>query len=176
MSIVRHYQNCVRDFHLRNGYPSGKRIDLEPVKSTTYFKMVNLRLELLNSVVSLMCKLFQGVANRAQKEGDPRLYRALLHLEEAAEVCDALSKRDDVALADGLGDLAYVTYGTADCYSIPMYEVFTEIHEANMSKKVRTSVDPRMRDKGNWSPPDIHRALMHGRNNDPHYSARSGRC
>ncbi len=171
---MSYFQSCVRDFHKKNQYPSGRRIDLDPVYDMKTFERVNRRLLILNKLLLFMCKRFQKCANKAQANKDPRLYRALLHIEEAAEICEALNHRDDVSLADGVGDLLYVTFGTADCFSIPMFEVFTEIHKANMSKKKRTDSDPRMRDKGEWIPPDIYSALQMGRTNHTHYNIRKG--
>ncbi|WP_032916691.1 MazG nucleotide pyrophosphohydrolase domain-containing protein [Streptomyces rimosus] len=39
-----------------------------------------------------------------------------------------------IALAKELADILYVVYGTADVLSIPLEEVFEEVHRSNMSK------------------------------------------
>lgn len=52
-------------------------------------------------------------------DGDRALRRSLLR-EEAREVRDGLEEGDLVAVADGLADTAYIVYGTAVTYGIPV--------------------------------------------------------
>lgn len=54
--------------------------------------------------------------------------------EEAAELRAAVCAGDIVQIADALGDLLYVTYGTALHFGIDVDEVFAEIHRSNMTK------------------------------------------
>lgn len=54
--------------------------------------------------------------------------------EEARELREAVEARDVVAVADALADLAYVVYGGALHFGIPIVEVFAEVHRSNMTK------------------------------------------
>lgn len=92
------------------------------------------------------------------------LFRYHLMEEELHEILKAHRQGDVVALADGIADLLYVTYGLAQHCGIPIDEVFEEVHEANMRKE-RSSGDgdPRSpRCDGldvvkpiGWTPPDV---------------------
>jgi predicted HAD superfamily Cof-like phosphohydrolase len=89
---------------------------------------------------------------------DVRYLRLHLILEEVAELIGCFAKQDAVGVADALGDLMYVTLGTAVTFDIPLEKIFNEIHRSNMSKEPQES-DPdkaRVRDKGpNYSPPNL---------------------
>lgn len=61
-------------------------------------------------------------------------FRLSLITEELKELQEALANKDLVSVADGLGDLLYVVYGTAHAFGIPIDAVFAEIHNSNMSK------------------------------------------
>lgn len=54
--------------------------------------------------------------------------------EELDELNNAMLDRDIVEIADALGDLLYVVYGTAVTYGIDMEPIVQEIHRSNMSK------------------------------------------
>jgi predicted HAD superfamily Cof-like phosphohydrolase len=90
---------------------------------------------------------------------DPKTDLVWVHLiaeEGVAELALAIADRDPVRIADALGDLAYVLFGTAVTYGVPLREVFEEIHRSNMTKAVRAPGDTRLRDKGeSYVPPDI---------------------
>lgn len=60
--------------------------------------------------------------------------RIALIEEEFGELKDAIAAGDLVEIADALGDILYVTYGTATEYGLPINEILAEIHRANMSK------------------------------------------
>jgi len=60
--------------------------------------------------------------------------RIRLMEEELSELEEALDKKDLVGIADGLADLLYVVFGTALAYGIPIDEVFSIVHKANMAK------------------------------------------
>ena len=95
------------------------------------------------------------------QNGDPRLYRVHLLVEELSEVVQALEHCDEVALANGLADLVYVAFGCAHTFGIPLMTVIEEVHRSNMTKARR---DVRLRDKGdNWEPPKIAEAIERGR-------------
>ena len=54
--------------------------------------------------------------------------------EELNELNLALDQEDIVAVADALGDLAYVVFGAAITYGIDLNAVVAEIHRSNMTK------------------------------------------
>jgi len=66
----------------------------------------------------------------------PELAAARLALieEEAAELRSAWELDSLVHVADALGDLLYVVYGTFEACGIDGEAVFAEIHRSNMSK------------------------------------------
>ncbi len=65
-----------------------------------------------------------------------RLMRIRLITEELSELVKAMLTGDRVAIADGIADLLYVTYGTAVAYGIPIDGVFAEVHRSNMTKSM----------------------------------------
>jgi predicted HAD superfamily Cof-like phosphohydrolase len=81
-----------------------------------------------------------------------------LILEEFNELVNAMIKEDLVAIADALGDLEYVVYGTAVSYGIDLEEVFREIHRSNMSKgdpEVVRAPNGKILKSRNWTPPNL---------------------
>jgi predicted HAD superfamily Cof-like phosphohydrolase len=68
-------------------------------------------------------------------EGNYMLRYNLLK-EENEEYLEACKRGDLVEIADALGDLLYITYGTILKHGLQhkMEEVFDEIHRSNMSK------------------------------------------
>jgi predicted HAD superfamily Cof-like phosphohydrolase len=65
---------------------------------------------------------------------DVRLSREALMGEELRELVQAMRAEDLVEIADGLGDLLYVVFGTAVVYGMPIDEIFEEVHRSNMTK------------------------------------------
>lgn len=65
---------------------------------------------------------------------DRALLRASLIGEELEEYVEAVEASNLVAVADALGDLLYVVYGTAVEHGIDMAPIVEEIHRSNMSK------------------------------------------
>jgi len=89
-----------------------------------------------------------------------------LHLivQEAAEIAEALSHRDERALADGLADLRYVTEGTAVAFSIPLQECMEAIHASNMTKDKAGGDGTLHPTKGDdYQEPQLFRAITSGR-------------
>lgn len=82
------------------------------------------------------------------EESDYRCLRAHLMVEELGEAFKAMADRDEVALADALTDLLYVTVGTMATYGLPVDALFAEIQRSNMTKLERCEGDPRLRQKG----------------------------
>lgn len=97
-----------------------------------------------------------------KQRGDLRALRAHLILEECGEAFRGMGDLDEVKLLDGLGDLDYVTNGTAAAFGLPLDAAFDEIHRSNMTKRVQNN-DPdaaRCRQKGDqYVPPDLERVL-----------------
>lgn len=54
--------------------------------------------------------------------------------EEAQELRDAIEAQAIVEIADALGDLAYLVYGTALHFGIDLDRVVAEVHRSNMTK------------------------------------------
>jgi len=63
------------------------------------------------------------------------------------EELDELHNSDELhEVADAIGDLLYVVYGTAIAYGIDIEPIFAEIHRSNMSK----FIDGYRRADGKW--------------------------
>lgn len=60
--------------------------------------------------------------------------RVELIREEFNELIDAIALRSLPDIADAIGDLLYVVYGTGVEFGIPIAPVFNEVHRSNMSK------------------------------------------
>ena len=65
---------------------------------------------------------------------EERKLRIALLQEEFDEYLKGEFNDDIVEIADALGDMLYIIYGTAVSYGIPIDDVFEEIHNSNMSK------------------------------------------
>lgn len=89
-----------------------------------------------------------------------RNLRKDLLAEEYQEYLDGEKNNDLVEIADALGDIIYIAYGTGVAYGLPMDEIFNEIQRSNMSK-LGEDGKPIYREDGkvlkgpNYSPPDI---------------------
>lgn len=145
----------VREFHEKHGFDVNTSM---PDTPTTTAHLRSLSKSIAARAVTLESMF--GVIP------DSRLIRAHLLCEELAEAIEGLAERDVVKLADGLGDLSYVTHGTAVAYGIPLDVVEREIHRSNMTKTVRdpSVTDPRLRNKGaSYEPPRIKEILDAGR-------------
>jgi predicted HAD superfamily Cof-like phosphohydrolase len=90
--------------------------------------------------------------------------RASLLSEECAETLDGMRRADLLAVADGLADLVYVSYGAAISLGIDLDLAIAEVHRSNMSK-LGSDGEPILRQDGkvlkgpNYRPPDLTRAL-----------------
>lgn len=74
-----------------------------------------------------------GKAPCVPPDAELRLRNGLL-AEEVAELERACGLRDLTGIADALGDLLYVVYGTAVVCGIDLGAVFDAIHRSNMTK------------------------------------------
>lgn len=86
--------------------------------------------------------------------------RVDLLMEEAEEFAAASRTQDIVGLADALGDIVYVAFGSAVTYGIDLDAVLREIHRSNMSK-LDSRGRPLYRSDGKvlkspqYTPPDV---------------------
>ena len=91
--------------------------------------------------------------------GRRELRRKLLE-EEYKEYLLGEDTNDICEIADALGDMAYIIWGTALEYGIPLDRIIAEIHRSNMSK-LDEKGEPIMRADGKvlksarYTPPDI---------------------
>lgn len=91
---------------------------------------------------------------------DIRELRRKLLAEEFDEYIEGEDTNDLIEIADALGDMLYIIYGTAVSYGLPINEIFNEIHRSNMSK-LDAAGKPIRRDDGkilkgpNYFKPDI---------------------
>ena len=67
-------------------------------------------------------------------DASERELRIKLLCEEFEEYLAAEQDDDIVEVADALGDMLYIIYGTAVSYGININQVFDEIHASNLSK------------------------------------------
>lgn len=104
-----------------------------------------------------------GIAS-ALPDSSERELRIKLLKEEFEEYIDGENNNDLVEIADALGDMLYIIYGTAVSYGIPLEEIFDEIHRSNMSK-LGEDGNPIFREDGkvlkgpNYFKPDISKYL-----------------
>lgn len=116
----------------------------------------------MGEVLRNSSKKLKEPAAHFRVNGDERLWRAYLALEEQAELLLALADRDEDKIADAAVDTIYVAIGTCISFDIPVQEVFDEIHNSNMSKTVDPEMKVKMKGPG-YIPPDIKTAIRKGR-------------
>lgn len=78
----------------------------------------------------------------------------LLREEFEDEYVPAARSGDLVQIADALADMAYVIFGTAVTYGIPLDRVLDEVHRSNMTKSPNPSGGKFLKGPS-YSPPDI---------------------
>lgn len=91
--------------------------------------------------------------------------RMKLLTEEFMELSVAFHDNNIPEIADGLVDLIYVAIGTALEYGIPLAQIWTEVHRANMAKlgpdgRPIYRADGKVMKPGNWQPPHIRAILL----------------
>lgn len=131
----------VAEFHKKFGFP------LNDILAGHPSSMLSLQALMLGELTEF------GGAQALAERGDWRQYRSCLIIEETRELLEAMNSGNRVEMADALGDLLYVVYGTAVHFGFPIDEIMAEIHRSNMT---RERTDFRMRNKGaNFSPPNL---------------------
>lgn len=143
---MRYAVSDVKRFHRRHGFAVCEELeDCCNNEASEGLKFIGE--DLLRRSKNLLALLTMNDAR------DLRLERAQLVIEEAAELCLAMSNRDEVEVADALADLIYVSVGAAVCWGIPIQQVFDEVHRSNMTK-VRKEDELHSKGEG-YEPPDI---------------------
>lgn len=95
---------------------------------------------------------------------DERSLRISLLSEEYQEYLLGEKNNDLVEIADALGDMLYIIYGTAVSYGLPIDAIFQEIHDSNMSKLDKNG-NPIYREDGkilkgdNYFKPDLKKII-----------------
>lgn len=83
--------------------------------------------------------------------------------EEWEEYKRAEKDNDLTEIADALGDMLYIIFGTCIAYGIPIEDVFDEIHNSNMSKledgKILKREDGKVLKGKNYFRPNIKKIL-----------------
>lgn len=87
------------------------------------------------------------------------IFRYALIREELEELKTAMMDYDLIEVADALGDLLYVVYGTAVSYGIDMQPIFDEIHRTNMLKTFDKNKAGKSLKGPDWKPPQIEKIL-----------------
>lgn len=100
---------------------------------------------------------FNFPANRTGRAAAPgdglANFRVALLREEFNEYRYAVDDCDAVSVADALGDMLYVIYGTALTYGIDLDAVVDEIHRSNMTKS--PSATGKAAKGPDYSPPNL---------------------
>lgn len=145
----------VIEFNKKYGFTVGASMSNTDEDPKYLFALGNLTY--LQEKLSAQSECIKDIAYRCKAEGDDRLFRMYLMLEELAEISGAMAARDKVALADGLADLRFVNEGTAVTYDIPLQECFDEVCISNLTKNQSDLLDSETRrDKTmGYVPPDI---------------------
>jgi predicted HAD superfamily Cof-like phosphohydrolase len=112
----------VRDFHRKIGAPISDAPALLPCRRETAAEAAGALREVL------------GRFRAMERSNEQLLLRLCLAVEELAEWTEAHAAGDLVAAADAWGDRLYVLLGDAICAGLPAVEIFTAIHQSNMTK------------------------------------------
>lgn len=91
--------------------------------------------------------------------GTAHMTRQALLAEEMQEYLIAELDGDIIKVADALGDIVYVCFGTALCYGIDLDAIIAEIHRSNMTKDQPLTPGGKAVKGAGYRPPDIEAAL-----------------
>lgn len=94
-------------------------------------------------------------------ETDALWLRRTLHVEEHAELLEAIESGDPAQIARELADVVYVAFGTAHAAGIDLDAALAEVHRANMSKtrKALRRGDGKVVKPPGFEPPDMTNAV-----------------
>lgn len=149
----------VADFHRLVGSAMEQRL-----KGGEFEKDIAAGAEDLSAWATTFEALWQESMTGSCPQGDLRLLRVHLMIEELAETMSGIASGDEVHALDGLADLMYVAVGTAVTMDLPLSEAFDEVHRSNMTKKRMKVDDYRIRHKGDkWEPPNLERVMANHR-------------
>lgn len=138
-------QDQVRDFHFR--VVGGPTSPAEPALRDSRLRARLIAEEALEAMAGL-------VGSRAAT----RLARELCEEMDLERPTDP----DVAEVVDGLCDLIYVAYGTAEAVGVDLEPYFDEVHRTNMLKDGAVDVDGRGKKGGKppgWTPPRIDEML-----------------
>ena len=90
---------------------------------------------------------------------DERLRRIRLISEELSEFIGAATKSNLVEMVDAIGDLLYVTFGTAVAMGVDMSPIVTEIHRSNMTKEIMMDVGGKIIKGEKYEAPKLREAI-----------------
>ena len=79
--------------------------------------------------------------------------------EEYLEYQEAEMSGDLIKIADALGDMTYVIFGTALIHGINLDTVLEEIHRSNMTKEPALTEGGKVYKGDNYSPPDLEKII-----------------
>lgn len=94
----------------------------------------------MNKTPAQMLREFHARSGNSRPFGGPTanaeglLARVDYLEEEVRELREAIVENDVIAVADALGDIGYLLYGTGDRTGIDVDRVLREIHSSNMTK------------------------------------------
>jgi len=113
-----------------------------------------------DKIAEFMKKINQNVRTKPTTNIPYRekMLRIKLIIGEVSELIDAMSNDNLIEIADGLGDILYVIYGTCNTYGIHIEDIFDEIHRSNLTKSVEDGGEDssgKVLKGPNYSPPDI---------------------
>ena len=152
---MKESMESVRAFHVKHNFPVD--VDLRTLNDPE-------AKDLLTDASIDLLRIAKTLESALEKNDDPRIRRTSLMIEELGESVEALLACDEVALLDGLSDLAYVTNGTAVAFNLPLEKGVREVCKSNMTKAVRDPSDKRLRNKGeSFVAPDLKRVLNDAR-------------
>jgi len=164
---MKNLQDLVCEFNKANKFPINSLLldkngpAKRPLWVLWYVKTIGYLLLILGRISMWVDKLATKLGCR-----DPRIFRCHIMVDELGETLVAISNNDEIEVADGLADLAYVLVGTAILHNIPLETVFREVHRSNLTKGFIPGQDGRIKGlyrSAEYSPPDIEAAIIVGR-------------
>ena len=99
-----------------------------------------------------------------------KLLRIRLMNEELAELVAAIQLGDMELIADSIGDLLYVTYGTGAAYGMPINQIYHEIHTSNMTKSLDKDTGGKVTKGDSFVPPRLGWILEQAADEDWYYN------